>query len=355
MEEDAGKSVHDRFPGASAVDLNRSGVPLVEIVSEPELRSGVDADAYLRALKSILEYIGVSDVSMERGSLRVDANVSARRAGASALGTKTEVKNLNSISGVVRAVDVEFDRQCTVLESGERVEQTTMLWDAAANEVRPARSKEGSHDYRYFPEPDLPPLVISLERIDRVARELPELPAARRNRYRRDYSSLTEYDVEALTSSRPLGDYFERLAIASGDAKASANWLMGEVLATLKATDGSIEEFSVAPSEIAELLALVRAGVVSHSAAKQIFAVMVSKGGTAAVIAKQEKLLKVTDDAVLRRWIDDAFAEHSEEAARFVGGERRLQGVLVGHVMKKSSGSADPKRVNQLVAERLGK
>jgi aspartyl-tRNA(Asn)/glutamyl-tRNA(Gln) amidotransferase subunit B len=201
MEEDAGKSVHDRFAGFTAVDLNRAGVPLVEIVSEPEMRGSHEASAYLRAVKQILEYVAVSDVNMEEGSLRVDANISARPAGATKLGTKTELKNLNSFSAVARALDVEFARQCAVLDQGGTVEQQTMLWDEKSGEVRPARSKEGSHDYRYFPEPDLPPLIVSLERIDHIKKTLPELPSGRRERYRRDFAGLTEYDVEVLTAS----------------------------------------------------------------------------------------------------------------------------------------------------------
>jgi len=354
LEEDAGKSVHDRFPSATAVDLNRAGVPLLEIVSEPDLRGSEAAAAYLRTLKQILEYVDVSDVSMEEGSLRVDANVSARRRGDARLGTKTEVKNLNSFSAVARALEVEFARQCAILERGGTVEQQTMLWDEKSEEVRPARSKEGSHDYRYFPEPDLPPLVVPRERIERIRDSLPELPDARRERYRRDHAALSDYDIGVLTSSAALGDYFERLAGQSGDAKAAANWLMGEVLAALKATRRGIAEFPVRPDALATLLQMVRDGVVSHSAAKQIFGVMVASGGAPKEIAERERLLKVTDDDALVRWIDEVFAEHPEEAKRFLGGERRLQGVLVGHVMKRSGGSADPKRVNQLLATRPG-
>jgi aspartyl-tRNA(Asn)/glutamyl-tRNA(Gln) amidotransferase subunit B len=354
MEEDAGKSIHDRFPGVTAVDLNRAGVPLIEIVSEPDLRSAGEADAYLRTLKQILEYIGVSDVSMEKGSLRVDANISARRAGDTTLGTKTEVKNMNSFSGVARALEVEFARQCDVLGRGGRIAQQTMLWDAATDEVRPARSKEASHDYRYFPDPDLPPLVIARDRIDRLRGELPELPGARRERFHATYPALTPYDIEVLTAGPAIGLYFEELARHTGDAKSAANWVMGDVLAVLKATDRTIEDFAVRPTDLAELLALVRDGVVSHTAAKQIFGVMVKSGDRPARIAERDGLLQVTDDSALVAWIDDVFAEHAAEAQRFVGGERRLQGVLVGHVMKKSKGSADPKRVNQLLSARIG-
>jgi aspartyl-tRNA(Asn)/glutamyl-tRNA(Gln) amidotransferase subunit B len=354
MEEDAGKSIHDRFQGATAVDLNRAGVPLIEIVSEPDLRSADDAEAYLRTLKQILEYIAVSDVSMEKGSLRVDANISARRVGEMALGTKTEVKNMNSFSGVTRALAVEFARQCAVLESGGRIEQQTMLWDANTGEVRPARSKEGSHDYRYFPDPDLPSLVVSRDRIERITRELPELPASRRERYHADYPGLTAYDVEVLTASAGLGDYFEQVARQAEDPKTAANWMMGDVLATHKATDQPIEHFSVRPADLAALLNLVRDNVVSHTAAKQIFSIMSKTGDPPLQVAEREHLLKVTDDSSLVAWIDEVFAEHAAEAKRFVEGERRLQGVLVGHVMKKSKGSADPKRVNQLLSTRIG-
>jgi aspartyl-tRNA(Asn)/glutamyl-tRNA(Gln) amidotransferase subunit B len=354
MEEDAGKSVHDRFPGFTAVDLNRAGVPLVEIVSEPEMRGSEEASAYLHALKQILEYVDVSDVSMEEGSLRVDANISARRMGATKLGTKTELKNLNSFSAVARALDVEFARQCAVLDEGGKIEQQTMLWDEKALQVRPARSKEGSHDYRYFPEPDLPPLILALDQIDAIEKTLPELPDARRERYRKNFESLTDYDIEVLTSEVALGNYFEQVARASGDGKAAANWMLGEVLATLKATNQDIAHFTVRPADFGALLTMVRDGVVSHSAAKQIFGVMVKTGDPPAAIAEREGLLKVSDDGALARWIDEVLAEFPAEAQRFMGGEKRLQGVLVGHVMKKSKGSADPKKVNQLLAARVG-
>jgi aspartyl-tRNA(Asn)/glutamyl-tRNA(Gln) amidotransferase subunit B len=355
MEEDAGKSIHDRFPGATAVDLNRAGVPLVEIVSEPDMRSPEEARAYLAALKQILEYIDVSDVNMEEGSLRVDANISTRPRGETKLGTKTEVKNMNSFSGVERALAAEFARQAEVLDRGGPIEQQTMLWDAHANAVRPARAKEGSHDYRYFPDPDLPPLILPLELLDRVKRELPELPHARRERYAREYPALTEYDVDLLTASPGLGAYFEQVTRAHGDAKAAANWILGEVLAVLKTPGQSIAHFTVRPADLAQLLSLVRDGVVSRNAAKQIFLDMVKTGDPPSQIAEREGLLKIGDDAALTAWVHEVLAEHPAEAARFAAGERKLQGVLVGYVMKKSKGAADPKRVNQLLSDRLGK
>jgi len=353
MEEDAGKSIHDRFPGASAVDLNRAGVPLVEIVSEPDIRGSDQAEAYVRVLRQILEYVAVSDVNMEEGSLRVDANISVRERGESKLGTRTEIKNMNSISGLVKALDVEFARQCSVIAAGGKIDQQTMLYDANTNEVRPARSKEGSHDYRYFPDPDLPPLIVPLERVDRIRSGMPELPQARRARYKRDHKDLTDYDIDVLTASAAMGDYFEQVARQSDDAKTSANWMLGEVFAALKSTGQSIEHFAVRPADLARLLNMVREGTVSHSAAKQIFGKMVSTGDRPVTIAERDGLLKVSDDAALVKWIDDVFAEHPDEVERFLGGEKRLQGVLVGYVMKQSKGSADPKRVNQLLAGRV--
>jgi aspartyl-tRNA(Asn)/glutamyl-tRNA(Gln) amidotransferase subunit B len=352
MEEDAGKSIHDRYAGATAIDLNRSGVPLIEIVSEPDIRSAAEAGAYLRHIRQVLEYLEVSDANMEEGSLRVDANVSARRTGETALGTKTEIKNMNSFSGVERALDAEFARQCAVMDAGGRVEQQTMLWDAARGEVRPARSKEGSHDYRYFPDPDLPPLRLSIEWIDAVRSELPELPAARRSRFVSAHG-LREYDAEVLTASRTLADYFEAVVATHGDARTAANWVMGVVLAHLNDAGISIAEFRVTPQRLAALLDLVRDGQVSNNAAKAVFARMTESDDDAETIADREGLRQVGDDRQLLAWIDAVLAEHPDEAARFLAGEKKLQGVLVGLVMKASRGSADPRKVNQILGARL--
>ena len=353
MEEDAGKSIHDRFPGVTAIDLNRAGVPLIEIVSEPDMRSSEQAGAYLRVLKQILEYIDVSDVSMEEGSLRVDANVSARRRGETKLGTKTEVKNMNSFFGVERALEVEFIRQVGVLRrraapscsrrcSGTRPKE----------EVRPSRTKEGSHDYRYFPEPDLPPLVLATDWIAKMRHDLPELPAARRARFASEYA-LSDYDVDVLTANPHLAEYYESVARASGDPKTAANWVMGEVLAQLKNTDEGIDTFRARPADLAQLLGLVRDGIVTHTSAKKIFGFMVASGDPPAQIAEREGLIKVDDDAQLAAWLDEVIAEMPAEAQRYRDGEKRLQGVLVGAAMKKSKGRADPKKLNQLLAERF--
>jgi aspartyl-tRNA(Asn)/glutamyl-tRNA(Gln) amidotransferase subunit B len=353
MEEDAGKSIHDRYPGATAIDLNRSGVPLIEIVSEPDIRSAAGAGAYLRTLKQILQYLDVSDVSMEEGSLRVDANISVRRPGESKLGTKTEVKNMNSFSAVERALDSEFARQCALVDSGGRVEQQTLLWDGEREEVRPSRSKEGSHDYRYFPEPDLRPLLLDAQWIANVRDELPELPDARRKRLVADFA-LAPTEVEQLTSSPAIAEYFEAVARASGDGKAAYNWVMGEVIAALRASGSGVDAFRVRPADLAQLLNLVRDGTISHTAGKRVFARMVETGKPAAQVAADEGLLQVGDDAVIAGWVDEVLAEHPEEASRYLAGEKKLQGVLVGFVMRKSRGRADPKRVNQLLASRAG-
>jgi aspartyl-tRNA(Asn)/glutamyl-tRNA(Gln) amidotransferase subunit B len=351
MEEDAGKSIHDRFAAATAIDLNRAGVPLVEIVTEPDIRSAAEAGSYLRLLKQVLEYVDVSDLNMEEGSLRVDANISIRERGATKLGTKTEVKNMNSFSGVERALEAEFARQVEILDAGGTIEQQTLLWDADRGTVRPARSKEGSHDYRYFPDPDLPPLRLTNDWIAHLRDRLPELPDARRRRFAETYK-LSAYDIDVLTASPRVADYFEGVASAHGDAKTAANWVMGEVLAVLKATGVSIDRFAVRPADLATLLDMVRGGVVSHSAGKRIFALMVQTGDRPEQIANREGLAQVGDEAQLAAWVDEVITSQPSEWQRYLGGEKKLLGVFVGAVMKKSGGRADPRKVNQLLAAR---
>ena len=352
LEEDAGKSIHDRYPGSTAIDLNRSGTPLVEIVSEPDLRSAADTSAYLRRLKQILEYLEVSDANMEEGSLRVDANISIRERGTTTYGTKTEIKNMNSFHGVERALEVEFARQVELVESGARVVQQTLLYDAQRNETRPARSKEESHDYRYFPEPDLPPLHLTSEWLSGVKAGLPELPSSRRGRLVK--AGLPAYDAEVLTASRALADYYDAVAAAHDDAKAAANWVMGEVLAQLNNRGQTIADLRVSPTNLAALLDMVRAGELSNSAAKTVFTCMIESGEPPAVIAEREGLRQVGDDSQLSSWIDGVLAANPDEAKRYLAGEKKLLGVLVGKVMKASGGKADPRKVNQLLAARVG-
>ena len=354
MEEDAGKSIHDRFASATAIDLNRAGTPLIEIVSEPDIRSSAEAGSYCRLLRQVLEYVDVSDLNMEEGSLRVDANISIRKRGSTRLGTKTEVKNLNSFSAVERALEAEFARQVATLESGHAVEQQTLLWDADRGVVRPARTKEGSDDYRYFPDPDLPPLRLTKDWIARIRDKLPELPDAKRRRLAAEYK-LGTYDIDVLTASPRVAEYFEVVAHAHGDAKTAANWIMGEVLATLKNTGVSIERFSVRPADLATLLDMVRSEVVSNTAAKRIFALMVESGDRPEQIAEREGLTQVGDDTQIDVWVDEVLSSQPAEWQRYLGGEKKLLGVFVGAVMKKSGGRADPRKVNQLLAARAGK
>lgn len=353
MEEDAGKSVHDRYLGMTAIDLNRAGVPLIEIVGEPEIRSAAQAGEYLRALREILVFAGVSDCSMEEGSLRVDANVSARPRGESEFRPRTEIKNLNSFSNVQRALEFEFARHVATYEAGGRVAQQTMLFDAETGIVRAARSKEGSHDYRYFPEPDLPPLLLDAAWLEAQRAALPELPAARRARFLADHA-LTPKEAEALTAEREVAEYFEATAAAAGDGKLAANWVLGEVAAARNAEGTAVGAFAVTPTRLAALIRLVKDGTLSSTAAKTLFQTLRTDSGEPRAIAERDGLLQVGDDRALIGWIDEVFAAHPEEAARYAGGESKLQGVLVGLVMKQSKGRADPKKVNQLLSTRAG-
>lgn len=354
MEEDAGKSVHDRFQSASAIDLNRSGTPLVEIVSEPDIRSAAEAGAYVRTLKQILEYVDVSDANMEEGSLRVDVNISARLRGATEYGTRTEVKNLNSITGVERSIDIEFARQCQVLSEGGSIIQQTMLWDGHKEQIRPARSKEASHDYRYFPEPDLPPLKLTEEWIGARRTALPELPRAKRDRFATQYG-IPATDIEVLTATQTMASRFETIAATSGDARRASNWVLGALQASANATGIAMEDHPVTAERLGALIRLEVDGKISNTAAKQIFELMEKpqhQNFEPLQIAEREGLLKVSDDSALEGWITEVLAEFPAEAARFLGGETKLQGVLIGHVMRKSKGSADPKKLNQLLAAR---
>jgi aspartyl-tRNA(Asn)/glutamyl-tRNA(Gln) amidotransferase subunit B len=349
LEEDAGKSLHDRVPGRTAVDLNRAGVPLAEIVSGPDLRSPAEARAYLVALRQILLYTGASDCSMEEGSLRVDANLSIRRAGDPALGTKTEVKNMNSFANVERALEAERERQVALAEAGKPVRQVTLLFDAAMGAVRPTRSKEGSHDYRYFPEPDLPPLVLTSE-WERAQRDaLPELPEARRERFVTAHG-LSPYHAGVMASERPLADYFEAVVAAGADARAAANWIAADVMTGYN-TSGTL---AVQPARLAALIALERDGIVSLQAARRVFGELAGSGESPRMIAERLGLIQVMDADALGGWVDEVLAAHPDELARYRAGETKLLGFFVGQVMKRSAGKADPKGVQPVLKERLG-
>ena len=349
LEEDAGKLLHDRFPGKTAVDLNRAGIPLAEIVSEPDLRSPAEARAYLATLRQILVYAGVSDCSMEQGSLRVDANISIRRPGDSRLGTKTEVKNMNSFANVERALEAERARQITLLESGQRVEQVTLLFNAGTGQVKPIRSKEESHDYRYFPDPDLPPLVLLPAWIDEQRAALPELPEAKRARLETEYA-LPAYDAGVITSESELARFFESVVRAGVDPKTAANWIMGEVMTTYNERGA----FPVSPERLARLIALVRDGGLSHQAAKRVYAELtLAPSEDPAAVAERLGLTQVSDESALTSWVDEVLAAHPGEVSRFRSGESKLMAFFVGQVMKRSKGKADPKGVQPLLQQRL--
>ena len=352
MEEDAGKSLHDRFAAATAVDLNRTGTPLIEIVSEPDLRSPSEARAYLLHLKQLMEYLEVSDCNMEEGSLRVDANVSLRAKGSERLETSTEVKNLNSFSAVEKALRVEIARQTRMRAGGARVTRQTLLWDARGGAVRVMRDKEDSQDYRYFADPDLPRLVLSTARIAAVRTELGESPHVKRGRFRRQYG-LPAYDAGVLTASRGLADYFEAVVACGSGPKAASNWVMGPVLETVKRGNGELSSPGLAPERLAGLIAMVDAGTLSAATAKTVLAAMARTGERPATIARREGLAQVREDAVLERWVAEAVAAHPEAVARYRRGERRLLGFLVGQVMRASDRKADPRRVNQLLRATL--
>ena len=349
LEEDAGKSFHDRVPGMTAVDFNRSGVPLIEIVSEPDLRSPAEARAYLTTLKQVLKYVEVSDCNMEEGSLRVDANLSIRAAGSPELRTRTEVKNMNSFSGVERALAAEGRRQIAATERGEEIVQATMLFDAAAGEVRPMRTKEEARDYRYFPEPDLPPLVLAEKWLASERAGLPELPAARRERFAKQYG-LAAADAAMLSASRALADYYEAVVRGGVAAKDAANWVMNDLLAL---SPGG-ERLPLPPGRLVETVRLVDGGRLSRQAARRVLAGLAGAPEAPALeVAERLGLLQVSDGGAIAGWVRETLAAHPAEVTRYRAGEAKLMGFFTGQVMKKSHGKADPKAVNAALAEAL--
>jgi aspartyl-tRNA(Asn)/glutamyl-tRNA(Gln) amidotransferase subunit B len=355
LEEDAGKLLHEMpggaaLPGQSLVDYNRCGVPLVEIVSRPDMRSAAEAQDYLQTLHQVLLYTETSSGSMEEGSLRCDANVSVRRKGETRLGTKAEVKNVNSFRNIGRAIEYEIERQIQVIEGGGRVVQETRSFDAMAGVTRTMRSKEEAHDYRYFPEPDLPPLVVTAERIAAV--ELPELPWQKRARFAERYG-LSAADAQLLAGSRELADYFEAAAAAlPSNPKGIANWVMGEVLRDIKERRVEISG-SIAPASLAALVGLVDSGRISNSAAKEVFAAIGSTGEEPAAAVERLGLGQVSDTSQIERWIDEVIEENAGPAAQYRSGKTQTIGFLVGQVMKRSGGRAEPKTVQRLLKDAL--
>ena len=353
MEEDAGKLVHDNTGSGSLVDLNRAGEPLIEIVSEPDISDADEAVAYLKKLRSILRYIGVCDGNMEEGSLRCDANVSIRPKGSEKLGTKVEIKNVNSFRFIQRAIEYEIKRQEAVIESGGEIIQETRLYDADKGVTFSMRTKEEAHDYRYFPDPDLLPVEISTKDIETLKASLPELPDARRDRFEKDYG-LPEYDAGVLTSSREIADYFEEALSHYKNPKTLGNWIMTEVLRELRDED-DISAFPVTADKLAGLLNLIEDGTISGKIAKDVFAEMVSGGGTAKEIVEKKGIKQISDKGELEGLIAGILEKHPDEISRYKGGDEKLIGFFVGQVMKATQGKANPKLVNEILRTELAK
>jgi aspartyl-tRNA(Asn)/glutamyl-tRNA(Gln) amidotransferase subunit B len=352
MEEDAGKLLHDLDRAVSRVDLNRAGVPLIEIVSEPDLRSPEEAGAYLRKLRTLLRYTEVSDGNMEEGSFRCDANVSLRPTGADALGTRAEVKNLNSFRHVEKALAFEIERQREILLEGGAVSQETRLWDPDAGRTLPLRGKEEAHDYRYFPDPDLVPLVIDAAWIEEIRQALPELPDARRDRFI-DVLGLPAYDAGVLTADRELADYFERALALYPSPKPLANWVMGSLLGLLNARGLGPGEAPVSAEHLARLLQLIDAGTISGKMAKTLFEEIAASGRDPREIVEQKGLAQVSDGAAIAAEIDRILAANPTQVAAYRSGQVKLLGFFVGQVMKATAGKANPQLVNSLLKERL--
>ncbi|HLT29210.1 MAG TPA: Asp-tRNA(Asn)/Glu-tRNA(Gln) amidotransferase subunit GatB [Myxococcaceae bacterium] len=352
IEEDAGKSVHDAEGGASLVDLNRAGVPLLEIVGEPDLRSSEEAAEYLKALRDVLMYLGVNDGNLEEGSFRCDANVSVMPKGSKTLGQRVELKNINSFRFVRQAIDYEIARQVDVIESGGTILQETRLWDTVRGETRAMRSKEDAHDYRYFPEPDLPPLRISPELIESERAQLPELPRALRQRLMSQYGLAADV-AGVLTSDRALVTWFEETAALTPDARRVANWCQGELLRVLKETGTSLQALKMTPAMFARLLQLVENGTLSQNAAKDVLDEMVRSGREAQVIVEEKGLGQINDEGAVAAVVDEVLGAHAAEVEKYRGGQQKLFGFLMGQVMKALRGKGNPQLVNRLLRDRL--
>lgn len=357
MEEDAGKLVHvgsDRLSGSthSLVDFNRTGVPLLEIVSEPDLRSGEEAAEYAQELRRIVRYLGVGDGNMQEGSLRCDVNISVRPVGQDEFGTKVEIKNMNSFSAIQKAIDYEIERQIDCLENGEPIYQETRLWEEGSQCTISMRMKEGSSDYRYFPEPDLPPMEVTKEQLAHWKSELPELPAQKRANYETKLG-LSAYDARLLTDDKDVAEYFES-AIASGsNAKLVANWVMGDIAAYRNKNNLNIKDLALSPQNLAELVNLIEDNTISGKIAKDILPELLINGGSPQELVEKKGLISISDTGELEKIIDEILAAHPSELEKYRSGKTNLKGFFVGQVMKKTSGRADPKLTNQLLSQKL--
>lgn len=351
LEEDAGKLIHEYSRDSSYVDLNRAGVPLIEIVSEPDIASPEEAVTYLKKLRSILIYIGVCDGNMEEGSLRCDANVSVRPKGKEELGTKAEIKNLNSFRFIQRALEYEIRRQVSTIESGKRIVQETRLFDSARGVTFPMRSKEEAHDYRYFPDPDLLPIVVDEDWIQEIRNSLPELPNARKNRFVDEYK-IPPYDADILTASKEIADYFEECLKYYNKPKTLSNWIMTEVMRELKGEEG-IREFPITPEKLSELLRLIDDGIISGKIGKDVFIEMVSTGKRAGEIIAEKNIKQISDISQIETIISEIIQKNPDEASRYRAGQEKLLGFFVGETMKATRGKANPKLVNEILRKKL--
>jgi aspartyl-tRNA(Asn)/glutamyl-tRNA(Gln) amidotransferase subunit B len=351
LEQDAGKSMHDQSPNETFIDLNRAGVALMEIVSEPDMQSSEEAGEYLKKLRSILRYLGTCDGDMEKGSMRCDVNVSVRRLGSDKLGTRAEVKNVNSIKNMMRAIDFEANRQVAILESGGEIAQETRLFDASTGETRSMRSKEDAHDYRYFPDPDLPPLVISEAYIEEIKQHLPELPDQKKDRYTKEMG-LSTYDASVLVAEKVVADYFEAAA-SNCNAKMLANWITVELFAKLNKAGLAIENSLVNAKQMASLINLISSEVISGKIAKQVFEIMFTTGQDPELIVEREGLKQVKDTGAIEKIIAEILAANTERVAEYKSGKDKLFGYFVGQIMKATAGKANPEMVNEILKKLL--
>ncbi len=353
LEEDAGKSLHEEFPDSTGIDLNRCGTPLIEIVSEPDMRSAEEAVAYMKKIHSIVRYLGISDGNMQEGSFRCDANVSMRPKGQEEFGTRTETKNLNSFRFVERAINHEIERQIDVLEDGGEVVQETRLYDANKDETRSMRSKEEANDYRYFPDPDLLPVIITSEELEAFKKELPELPAAKIVRFKQDYE-LSDYDAESLVMDKDMAEYFEQVVNAgAGKAKLAANWVLGELTAALNQHETEIADSPVSAKMLSELLGRIEDNTISNKIAKEVFQAMWAGEGNVDEIIEAKGLKQITDSGEIEGLVDQVIADNPGQVEQYKSGKDKVFGFFVGQVMKLSKGKANPQQVNVLLKEKL--
>ena len=352
MEEDAGKNIHEGAGTYSFVDLNRAGVPLMEIVSEPDIRSPQEAVEYMKKLRAILRYLGVCDGNMEQGSLRCDANISVRLINQTEFGTRTELKNINSFRFVEKALEYEIKRQIKVIESGGRIVQETRLWDPNRGITESMRGKEEAHDYRYFPEPDLVPIVVEKEWIDEIKASLPELPDIKRDRFVTEYG-LPETDADLLVSEKPLADWYEEAVKLGSQPKSVANWIMGDLMRLLNADNKIIEDCSLKPNQLVDMLRLMDNGTISGKIAKSVFEEMYTTGKDPEGIVKEKGLVQISDSGEIEKAVDDVISKYLKEAERYRAGEEKLMGFFVGQVMKVTKGKANPQMVNELLKQKL--